>query len=331
VISGTPTASMALANFTITATNTFGSIQVTIAISVASGCLGVCMPAAPTGWVGPLAIRTDSAPVSCTGAFPTQSGALAHAGLNAPAPNCANACTTSSSCQIICYLDFFTTTTTAGTCGGAQGGLSTNDNNSCIMMGPPYHAAGTDVRIGASNTSPYCRVDSNGAVPPAASWSTEFVACDGTNPTGACSAGNVCKSGIPAPFEPRFCIYKQGDPATLSCPAAYPAKRTFYQSYSDTRNCSECTCSSTNPSCTFDAVECTAPGCASCGTTSKIGCFAPMTFPRYYRTTVTPGGSCVSTSNSAPTGSAAGTNPVVVCCQPWIPENEPTFSLGRRL
>lgn len=319
IISGTPTVTYSGPAFTITASNNLPSqAQVSLSLSVALDCAGQCVPPAPTGWTGPVAVRTGSGTQSCTGNFPSLSGPSGHTGLNAPPHDCSSVCQAGGSCSLQCYYWLLNKPSTNGTCGGSGGGLGDN-RNGCITASAPWHNASQDLSI--QGDAPYCRANYGSAGITQATWATDFQACTGSDPSGACAAGGVCKQTTGAPFETKMCIYQltSGDPSLISCPATgYTSRRIFARDYNDQRNCTDCTCTmSGSPTCTYNIQACSG-NCTGCGGPDMQGCYQAGTYslPKSYNVTITPSGSCTLTSSSTSTGQAVGTNPIVVCCEP---------------
>ncbi len=321
VITGTPSVQQGAANYVVTASNAINSVQVSLSIAVTLACAGQCVPSAPSGWSGPVAIRTGAAGSSpaCTGSFPSQSPALMHSGLNAPPNDCSNFCNPGLGCEVQCYYWFYTQPSSSnGTCGGNSGGTG-NNTNGCLRIEQPWQTYGNDVRI--QGDAPYCRPTYGSLQSTPASWTSDAITCSGTPPSGACSAGNTCQSATAAPFEAQMCVWLPvvGDPDPVTCPGSYSSKRVFYTGMSDNRSCSQCNCSLNSAGCSYNIQACSGSCPSTCSGSNLVNtCVTGSSYnaPRDYSVSRTPSGSCNTTSSSSPTGSATGTGAIVVCCQP---------------
>jgi hypothetical protein len=96
-------------------------------------------------------------------------------------------------------------------------------------------------------------------IPPATHQSA-VLACGGASEAGTCATG-VCVPEPAAPFQDRLCIWQDGD---VECPAdtGYTAKEVVFDSLSDDRDCSVCSCGALGGSCGTPTVTLRAdPGC----------------------------------------------------------------------
>jgi hypothetical protein len=162
---------------------------------------------------------------------------------------------------------------------------------------------------------------SGGCVPmssttlPTLEWQTNVRLCGMPSPpaTSGCEGGQLCAPTTGLPFESVYCVARMG---AWACPSAYPAQRTYYASYVDSRACSACTCQAPtgircsatvstfgDPSCTGGLTERSAP--AAC---SGAGLKAAMT-----KETKAAGGSCAPSGGLA-SGTVAPSTPTTVCC-----------------
>jgi hypothetical protein len=82
---------------------------------------------------------------------------------------------------------------------------------------------------------------------PAPSWGTQAKACDGaTTVPDVCEIGEVCTPTAVAPFD-KLCITRVGE---VACPSQfYSEQHVVYESFTDTRACSACSCGSATSSC----------------------------------------------------------------------------------
>src|SRR5439155_14169506 len=131
-------------------------------------------------------------------------------------------------------------------------------------------------------------------------------------------AGRVCAAKPSPPFGSSLCIWQKGD---VACPGApYSVKRIYYDSATDTRDCSACTCDPpTSVTCsgvkvaTFADGECPANPAGSI-TASGACLSAPASTSVVQASSSSVGvGSCAAKAVT-PIGSVTPTGPTTVCC-----------------
>ncbi len=285
----------------------------------AGGCTNACVPAAPSGWQGPLEIYEGvggpppPAPPGCGGAYAT----LAFDGNGAPAaPAATCTCSCGSPGGGTCgapLANYFSDTNCTQSCGTPNQPIGP----SCTTLGLGT-CGGTHVTIGASPpTGGSCTPDAGSHVVPPA-WGGDVRLCAASvAPTGSgCTAGEVCAPATTLPFEPStYCVAASGTPA---CPAGYPVQHVYYGSFSDTRGCSACTCSDPpDASCAGGTAE--AYGATSCtGPPSSSGVPESCSSLGAQRAAMVTGltwtaGPC-QPSGGAPTGAFTPTTPTTICC-----------------
>jgi hypothetical protein len=96
---------------------------------------------------------------------------------------------------------------------------------------------------------------------PAPVHQSVVVACSGASEVGACDGPQLCLPGPEAPFQDRLCIWQDGD---VDCPAdtAYTNKEVYFDSLTDERDCSTCTCGALGGTCDNPtAIMRADPGC----------------------------------------------------------------------
>jgi hypothetical protein len=129
---------------------------------------------------------------------------------------------------------------------------------------------------------------------------------------GACQGAETCVGAPPASFEQGACIYRQGD---HPCPGAYPHEHAIYTSDMDTRDCTDCACAKSTPSCT---------GTLSVHTSGSNCIGSATTVPQNTCVNATPGsmrwtagafgaGTCAP-SGGVLTGTALPAGAITVCC-----------------
>jgi hypothetical protein len=190
----------------------------------------VCLPAVPTGWTGPIALRTGSpaAPL-CPASYPTQTG-LTHAGLQVTNPDCSCLCSVDDAW---CELE-------------------------SSVTGTPYrgfgdcnHSPQPDLECLRAVGGAYCVLDSVPPTMPTPTWATDVRVCGGGEVLTGCEADGLCA--------PRtgdlglVCIERQGEHA---CPPGYPDRTLYHNNFTDTRSCEACSCDAIAPTCEFDIEVC---------------------------------------------------------------------------
>ncbi len=287
----------------------------------APACSAACVPAVPTGWQGPLEIAQTmggpmpAPPAGCdAGAYPVE----AFEGLGSPDASAASCtCSCGAPSGITCtppVANYFSDSTCMTSCGTTNQTVATTCTT--LMLGT---CGGTHVNVGSSLPSGgACAPDAGSTVPPV-DWSARARLCapPSTWSSAGCGAGEVCAPVAALPFETgTYCVVNNS--GVVSCPPGYPKQRVFYESSTDTRACSACTCGSpTGATCTggtasFYGSTCTGnPGLTmpvpgTCGNLggAKVGVFSGV---------APTGGSCTP-MGGAPTGSFQPESPTTVCC-----------------
>ena len=182
-------------------------------------------------------------------------------------------------------------------------------------MGPDVcHDTAPD---GPSVTAFFTPVAGTEACPPTPTVSipeatmTELILCGGGFDQDTCAADELCAGAAPEGFEAELCIAREGD---AECPESYPNARSAFTDVADDRRCTACECTPA------DDFECAAnlelfsgPGCTGAADMNETDtCIdSPESF-RFSQPTVT--GSC-SPSDTQPTGTIAGEEPITICCR----------------
>jgi hypothetical protein len=161
--------------------------------------------------------------------------------------------------------------------------------------------------------------DAGTTIPPSG-WSARARLCApaATPAASGCDAGEVCAPVTALPFQTQtYCIARSG---IQTCPTSYPAQRIYYQSFTDTRACSPCTCGPASgatcsggsvnfygaPTCSGGVTPMSVPeACGSLGG-ARVGIFSDAATPS--------GGRCVP-DGGAPVGGFQGATPTTICCR----------------
>jgi len=202
----------------------------------------------------------------------------------------------------------------AGTASPPLGGACENTGFSMALDGIGNTARGNLVPIVGG-----CAASGGTLTKPPADWENPGVVCDGGVSVEDCVVpGELCAFVPPAPFEKKFCIRRNGN---RTCPADYPDKQLIDTSFSDTRNCTNCTCGSpSGVSCTgqttlYSGLSCT----GSSDVITNNGTCQTLAFnARSSKLTSIAGpngvGSCAE-SGGSPTGSASAGSQETLCCR----------------
>lgn len=289
---------------------TGGSAGIGGSAGTSATCAGDCLPPAPNGWSGPVAMYEGNAPPACVGDF-AGTALSAKSDFEVGQDHCACACDppTGEACG------------SAGICPNSASGAcllclagagysvapgactsATNLNNRRLYFTntPAYTATGCQPR--ASNTT----IDQSG-------FRNEVVACDMADPGGTCNGGAVCTPKLGTSFQ-AACVIQSGD---VACPAGpYSVKVTTYSGFNDNRSCTACTCGSASGTCNSEVVlvdSCNpipflhkrvSPGECSTALTVSSG---------YLRHNTDPQGSCPASAPGT-TGEAKPTGAATLCC-----------------
>jgi hypothetical protein len=278
-----------------------------------------CVPAAPAGWRGPAAFWHDAsngeAPPECPEGY--ESPTDAHDRPSGDDADCSCRCEAGEqtcdeppqvtlfqdlACETVCEVAAPEACMEVSGCNGSLG---------TIRAAPAQPTGGCTATVEKTTTAP--------------SWQRDARLCELSRPTrGSCATDEqACVPTPEAPFSSQLCVYRvvlEGE-AIPACPASHarPAA-TLYTSFSDDRDCAECTCTGlTGGSCEGTVRLSSGDDCSeSVEYTLGSGCQS-FSLPRSPTRiagdyTLTPG-SCAVESEPMPTGAVtpAG-NALVVCC-----------------
>jgi hypothetical protein len=280
-----------------------------------------CVPTAPAGWQGPIALFTGTTNEICSGDFPVtmMSGmkdfvippvTCAGCGCAPPLGTVCPLATLRFSPQAACSPLGGTFTIPANVC---QPFILTTSNAESVLWetAPAAGGACAPVKNGSNQI-------------PAFSWKDKALACAPLDVGGGCGS-EVCAPVPEAPFGAELCIHKLGDNA---CPAGFPQKITYFTGAQDTRTCTDCLCGAptggtcsgtvvlgTNASCSVDVV--TIPQVNTCGPLPEDPTPPPPPYMESrsarFDAGIAFGGSCGSTGGT-PSGTVTGVSPITFCC-----------------
>jgi len=275
---------------------------------------GVCAPAVPGGWSGPIAIIDAAAKTAatCSGAYPSEV-LFAHDQLSGtpPAAQCGCSCDASGVACSNIRIDAYV----AGTCSGAAccGGTACTTvslaSGACVAAGASLCSGVTHAQI---------KADVNKSCTP--STLTNLDNIDWTRTIRGCApaSSSSCSSGtcVPHPGSPttgRVCIYKDGD---NSCSGAYSQKIATWETL-DQRTCSN-TCGCLAPSCgslqPYSAQNCASP----LGNPAPVpmNCAAPFAGSNVQSAKFTSAAPSCTTYGTPTPGGEVQQDAVTICCLP---------------
>lgn len=272
----------------------------------AATCTGNCLPPAPSGWSGPVAMYEGNSPPACVGDF-AGTALTAKSEFEVGQSRCDCACDppTGESCgnAVVCK-----TSNCFQLCNPGDYNIAPN---TCVASG-----SSTGSRYNFANTPKYtatgCQPRPTTTIDPSG-FRNDVIACDMADPGGTCDGGAICTPKLGASFQ-SACVIQAGD---VPCPAGpYSVKVTTYSGFTDDRRCTSCTCGSATGTC--NAQIAVVSGCtglpvyyagADAGQCSAA-VSAPSTYIEYG---VNPQGSCPPSAPGT-TGEAKATGAATLCC-----------------
>lgn len=261
-----------------------------------------CVPTAPAGWTGPLAVfeGSPSSLPSCPEGLDAVGDYFRDLRFErASCSGCSCGSPNSESCMGVVDLS------TTGSCSAATVSVPLTGSG-CVTPGLPGPVNAANVSFNASGS---CGSATQATVQKKApTWASAVRACESPDlGSGAgCEAGEVCS---PASALADPCIVQAGEHA---CPAGFPRRRLVYTANQDTRSCSDCSCSysgSCNATVTgYGDVGCGIPTFANTG-----GCAAPADVQGLKMSGASSSGTC-SASGGSPRGCVLPDAPTTMCC-----------------
>lgn len=272
-----------------------------------------CVEAPIAGWNGPAIFyeaASTATPPACSGGYANTALNL-HGGLSGGNATCTCSCgaaagTTCGSATVGGYLD------------SACTAIRNNEMlapNACATVAVSSNYYYLDV---PNVTGGSCAASLAKNIPPA-TWSTQFLTCTGTQAftSTGCAADQVCAPRPSAPFDAQVCIYASG---AVTCPSgsSYSNRFVRYASFSDTRDCSTCSCGAPTGSCGghVDFITSTSQGCnlGPKATITPGQCVAlSITTTDLNKYVPAPAPTCAA-STGALTGALSPTGATTFCC-----------------
>ena len=299
-----------------------------------TGCSDfTCIPAAPTGWLGPFQLYdgpASMAPPTCP--TPTTDELFSgHASLTQAPAECSacTSCGTPSDFECIAYPGGFYGNTSAcsgggSSCSSSAGSFSSNTSG-CYALPVVASCPWTGIDVDSAPKAVFsCAASTTTTTLPSVTWADDAVGCAEPFPqANGCAAGSVCVPIPAAPFVTKLCISQQG---AVSCPTEeFVVQSTYYTSFTDGRGCSACSCPGTGTplTCTGTITLYSDASCADSVYTVTDWANACLTTPAFKSvqeglTSVTYSGTpgCGTPTGGQPTGTITPGSPVTVCCTP---------------
>ncbi|HVW26058.1 MAG TPA: hypothetical protein VHC69_11865 [Polyangiaceae bacterium] len=298
----------------------------------------------PAGWQGPFALwsGTPNAAPSCPAAYPTGLF-LAHDKLNVPSYACPD-CACRPSSDSVCNTLHFWYDTSSNCSASAAWDVAVDPDGACVPEVLSLYSKSFNPLSASIDSAQLTPPDQHSpALPPYAqgSCTPNQIAPSFPNPTwgldaegcglsqaattgGGCSLG-VCMPKPASPFGAKLCIFKAG---VTSCPSSYPVSPTspqYYETWSDSRKCTSCTCGAIG--CGGKVTAFTDTNCTQNPTTVDMS-GACTTLPKDPTPTGTgtnrqdtlsirwdDGGPVCGMGASNVVGAATPDSPITVCCQ----------------
>ncbi len=291
----------------------------TDATATGESCPTLCVSTPGGGWNGPVAmIVTDAATTEpqCSGDFGVPS-TVAYDGLAADATQCECSCgepygvncaTTTvyqfdaPACGVITTMH-----DVSGSCNNQVG----NDNGNLYFQAESHTLGGQ------------CDPDDSASVFPPAAFAVRETACALSAPDpGGCAQGEICVPGVASPFDGRLCIWAEGE---LGCPAdgLWTEQLVRWTDWTDTRDCSQCTCMHEEVPCTgsiylFDEANCGGLPVGNVsvgGSCTAAGMGYTVTSARLANNGLTPDPSSCDANPGNPIGGLDPGGAITFCCQ----------------
>jgi hypothetical protein len=287
-----------------------------------------CVPPAPLGWQGPLAI------VEVTGTpLPTSPSCLSgyklvydgNAEPDAPAGACTCSCTPPSLASLKCASPtgtFYSDPTCLVPCSQAQTVPTPPATNSGCQAFSVLATCATTKYVKVEDAVPTggsCTAVTNGTPKPL-SWNKAVRLCGPAGVTATCPGTKVPIVTPVLPYDPgNFCIVSRSDQA---CPTAYPQKRTYFDSdkVTDTRGCGTCSCGAVKGTCGGGMITIDTPASCSGGVTNisvPAGCATVKSSNKGWGYTApgTPSNVSCEGAGGGPTGTFHANAPINICCR----------------
>lgn len=269
-----------------------------------------CIPTTPAGWSGPVTVgKGATAPPGCPSTSYGTSVATLKDTLVPGAASCTCNCgSTTVTCGNVSYWDY-----TSNSCGGLSSFVENiTPVSQCKVTN---NALDKQVRVSGSAS---CLGETVTKTLPTPTWTSQVRLCGGATDSGGCGSGQACIEDAPSGFA-GVCVFRVGD---FPCPNGYPNRSVYYEDFTDTRDCTGCSCAPSGWNCNTNLTRYQSSNCTgttgsnvSVKTSSPV-CTDNLSMTSFKVSAVTKtAGACGVTSNTSLTGAAAATKPQTVCCR----------------
>lgn len=269
-----------------------------------------CIPTTPAGWSGPVTVgKGASAPPGCPStSYGTSVATLKDTFVPGAASCTCNCGSTTVTCGNVSYWDY-----TSNSCGGLASFVENlTPVSQCKVTN---NALDKQIRVSGSAS---CLGETVTKTLPTPTWASQVRLCGGVTDSGGCGSGQACIADAPSGYA-GVCVFRVGD---FPCPSGYPNRTVYYEDFTDTRDCTSCSCAPSGWNCNtnltpYQSLDCTdTAGPKASVKTSSPRCTNQSNMTAFKVSVVTKtAGSCGVTSNTSLTGAAAATKPQTVCCR----------------
>lgn len=275
-----------------------------------------CAPATPSGWDGPVWLYAGGGPTpSCPTGAPVVAGGL---DVSPVSPATCTGCSCDSPLGQSCAppaVELFDPSTCTGipaetvnqpSPGVCENVVDTVQYDSARIVAQPPAGGSCAAAGGLADVDPFA-------------WPQPAMVCELNTALGeGCGDAAACVPLPPSLWVPQICFHR---PGSTSCPGIGYDRYTVFSSWTDSRGCSTCECSSPTGGTCNDVVTVYGPeGCAGNGTQlPNDGTCQLLTGSTYYEslryTPGVPSGASCTPSGGEPIGTVNPTGSTTVCCK----------------
>jgi hypothetical protein len=284
----------------------------------------MCAPPVPSGWGGPYAAFYGAPPgrdaaLGCPVPMTLAQGKLQFDLDAGAACGCSCSPPTGATCGTV------TLTATSGPgCPACPTSPSTIELESGACNSTGGFKCGT---VRAETALITAQIDPGACTPhgavslPTPEWGGAAILCTGGDLESCGSSGGLCVPPAPTGFGSKPCIAQVGQ---QPCPEAYPSQHIAYGGFSDTRQCTPCTCdppvgakctvdlstSASATGCAGSHVTAQGPGCVGDSEDSELDLAKVLSLEAHFEAG---GGSCEPDGGQL-VGQASPKEPTTICC-----------------
>ena len=262
----------------------------------------VCIDQPSPPWEGPVVLVVASTSPVCPSSYPVEV-LQTHRDLSFDDASCSCTCTDVQGvdCSDIDLVYRYS-------CAQPIGSESLTSPGACQDVTPMHNSNSVVVNEDTSNA--HCQPVPSTTTPPV-ELLTSLTGCAGASFPPGCDTDEICAPKASAPFE-SLCIFIAGDAV---CPSGYPDKQIAYETLSDTRGCSPCSCNGpTGVGCETTFLGYSDANCTAGETVLAAGmgeCYSAVSSIYFDPPVVT--GSC-QPGDVNPTGTVELTDQITICC-----------------